>query len=121
MEDKEIKFWLTVDKIPPYVNKIGMDWDKIKSDYLERQKQLERAEIKAIKEKYDEVIDKMTKSEVETFIEEGELPEKLLKLIDEDTNSNNFLAKGYDVVIGNIFDIIDKQWDIETEDGYQIA
>lgn len=121
MEDKEIKFWLTVNKIPPYVNEIGMDWEQIKADYLERQKQLERAEIKEIKEKYDEVIDKMTKAEVEAFIDEGELPEKLLKLIDEDANSNNFLAKGYDVVIGNIFDIIDKQLDIETEDGYQTA
>jgi hypothetical protein len=49
------------------------------------------------------------------------LPEKLLKLIDEDTNSNNFFAKGYNVVIGNIFDIIDKPLDIATEDGYQIA
>lgn len=121
MEDKEIKFWLTVDKIPPYVSEIGMDWEQIKSDYLERMKQLERAEIKAIKEKYDEVIEKMTNAEVYKFIDEGELPEKLLKLIDEDTNSNNFFAKGYNVVIGNIFDIIDKPLDIATEDGYQIA
>lgn len=111
MEDKEIRFWLSVDKIPPYVNEIGMNWEEIKNDYLERQKELERKEIKEIKDKYDEIIDKMSKNDVDNFIEEGILPDKLLKIVDEDVNSNNFLAKNYNVVIGNIFDIIDKNFD----------
>ena len=117
MEDKEIKFWLTIDKKPPYVDEIGMDWEQIKSDYLERMKQLERAEIKIIKDKYDKIIDGLTRSEVEAFAEEGKLPDKLLKIIDEDIETTNFLAKGYDVVIGSVFDIYDKTFEDNGEEG----
>ena len=35
MEDKEIEFWLRVDKIPNNIEDMNMDWDKVKSDYLE--------------------------------------------------------------------------------------
>ena len=116
MEDKEIRFWTNVNKVPPFVEEIGMNWEEIKTDYFERQKQLERKEIKEIKEKYDAIIEKMTTSEVKKFLEEGILPDKLLAIIDEDTKSNNFLAKGYDVVVGNIRDIIDKYTEEDEED-----
>ncbi len=115
MEDKEIRFWTNVNKVPPFIEEIGMNWEEIKTDYFERQKQLERKEIKEIKEKYDSIIEKMTVSEVKKFLEEGVLPDKLLAIIDEDTKSNNFLAKGYDVVVGNIRDIIDKYTEDEED------
>lgn len=110
MEDKEIRFWTSVDKTPPYVEEIGMNWPKIKTEYLERQKVLEQEGIKEEVALYKQIIDSLSESDRDNFIEEGELPDKLLDIVDEDINSNNFVSKKYNVVLGNIFDIVDKEF-----------
>jgi hypothetical protein len=116
MEDKEIKFWTTVDKIPPYAKEIGMDWGKIKVDYFERQKQLEKEEIQLELTMYNNAINQLTESEVDEFIEDGVIPDRILAIVDEDTDSNNFVSKKYNVVIGNIFDIIDHDFTVNAEE-----
>ena len=116
MEDKEISFWVRVDKKPPYTEECGMDWEEIKQDYLERMKALEKKEIKEEVQKYNEIIDKLTQADVDKLIEEGIIPDAILKFADEDIDSNNFVSRKYGVVIGNIFDIIDKSFDTETDD-----
>lgn len=116
MEDKEIKFWTTVNKVPPYVDEIGMDWEKIKADYFERQKQLEKEEIQTELSMYNKAIEQLTETEVEEFIEEGIIPDRILAIVDEDTDSNNFVSKKYNVILGNIFDIIDHEFIPNTEE-----
>ena len=116
MEDKEIKFWLLVDKEPPYTKECGMDWEEIKKDYLERMKVLEQEEIKKDVEAYNKAIDALTESDVNAFLEDGVTPESILAVVDEDANSNNFISKKHNVVIGNIFDIIDKVFDKNEDD-----
>lgn len=116
MEDKEISFWVRVDKKPPYTEECGMDWEEIKQDYLERMKALEKKEIKEEVQKYNEIIDKLTQADVDKLIEDGIIPDAILKFADEDIDSNNFVSRKYGVVIGNIFDIIDKSFDTETDD-----
>ena len=110
MEDKEIKFWLSVDKKPPYINECNMDWESIKNEYILRQKELEKEEIQEEVRKYNNIIDKITPSEVEDFINDGIIPLSILSFLDEDVHSMNFVSKKYGVVIGNIFDIIDKEF-----------
>ena len=51
-------------------------------------------------------------------MEEGELPSSLLKIVEEDVNSNNFISKKWKVAIGSIFDIIDKDFDKISEEKY---
>jgi len=116
MEDKEIKFWLLVDKEPPYTKECGMDWEEIKKDYIERMKVLEQEEIKKDVEAYNKAIDALTESDVNAFLEDGVTPESILAVVDEDANSNNFISKKHNVVIGNIFDIIDKVFDKNEDD-----
>lgn len=111
MDDKEIRFWVSVNKRPPYVDEIGMDWEKIKSDYIERQKELEKKEISEEVKEYDKVIDSLTRNEVDSFINEGIIPDRLSKIIEIDTDSNNFMSRKYNVAIGNIFDVVDKEFD----------
>ena len=65
---------------------------------------------------YNKAIDELTESEVDNFLEDGIVPDRILKIVDEDTDSNNFVSKKYGVVIGNIFDIIDKDFTIEKDD-----
>lgn len=116
MEDKEIKFWLSVNKTPPYVKECGMDWDEIVADYNERMKQLEKEEIQLELSLYNRAIDDLTEADVDDFVENGVVPDKILKIVDEDVNSNNFVSKKYGVVIGTIFDIIDKDFNIEKNE-----
>ena len=113
MEDKEIKFWLKVNKKPPYIDECNMNWDNIKEDYLLRQKELEREEIQEEIQKYNQIIENITSSEVEDFINDGIVPMKILSFLEEDVHSMNFISKKYGVVIGSIFDIIDKDFNNE--------
>ena len=110
IEDKEIKFWIENNKVPPYTKECGMDWEKIKQDYLNRQEELKKEGIREEKALYDEIIRKITKDDVEKVLEDGLLPDKLLSIIDEDVNDGNFISKKYKIKIGNIYDIVEKDF-----------
>lgn len=116
IEDKEISFWIKSDKTPPYVKECNMDWEKIKQNYINEQEKLKEENIKEEVENYKKIIENLTKTELESFINEGVLPEKLLKIVDEDVNSNAFLSRKYKIKIGSIFDIIDKYEEIINEE-----
>ena len=110
IEDKEIKFWIENNKVPPYTKECGMDWEKIKQDYLNRQEELKKEGIREEKALYDEIIRKITKDDVDKVLEDGLLPDKLLSIIDEDINDGNFISKKYKIKIGNIYDIVEKDF-----------
>lgn len=110
IEDKEIKFWIENNKVPPYTKECGMDWEKIKQDYLNRQEELKKEGIREEKALYDEIIRKITKDDVDKVLEDGLLPDKLLSIIDEDVNDGNFISKKYKIKIGNIYDIVEKDF-----------
>ena len=65
---------------------------------------------------YNKAIEDLTQSEIDDFIDEGIVPERILRIVDEDVNTNNFVSKKYDVIIGNIFDIIDHEVVIKDDD-----
>lgn len=115
IEDKEIKFWIENNKVPPYTKECGMDWEKIKQNYLDRQKELEKDGIREEKEFYDNCIASLKREDVDKVLEEGVLPEKLLRLIDENINNGDFVSKKYKVKIGSIFDIVDKDFTKNNE------
>ena len=117
MEDKEIKFWLSIDKVPTYIEFIdGMDWDEIKENYLKRQEELKQDGIREEIELYNSIIDKLKQSDVDEMIEDGILPEKLLPLIDENFQTGVFKSKKWGIQLGTIYDIIDKDFTENNED-----
>lgn len=116
MEDKEISFWIRVNKKPPYTEECGMNWDEIKQDYTERMEALKQEGIRDEVDKYNALINELKQTDVDKFIEDGIIPDSILKLVDEDNDTNNFVSRKYGVVIGNIFDIIDKNFDKESDD-----
>ena len=101
-----------------YIESIdGMDWEKIKNDYLERQEQLKQDGIREEIELYNDIISKLKQSDVTELIEDGILPEKLLPLIDENFQTGVFLSKKWGIQLGTIYDIIDKDFnDMENEE-----
>ena len=116
IEDKEIKFWLSVNKIPPYVQECGINWEETVDKYKEHQRQLETESVKAELEQYNRLIELLTESDVEKFNETGELPDKLMKLIEPDIATYDFKSKKYGVILGSMFDIIDKDFTNESKE-----
>ena len=110
MEDKEIRFWLNNDLIPPFIEECGMGtWDEIKNGYLERMANEKELGIDKDKEEYMKAINNLSRDEIIEFCEDGEMPSVISKIIDVDPVSGNFVSKKYpDVKIGSIDDILDR-------------
>ena len=116
MEDKEIRFWLSIDKVPTYIEYIdGMDWEKIKEEYLSRQEEMKQDGIKQEIEQYNKIIENLTQNDVTELVEDGILPEKLLSIIDENFQTGTFKSKKWGIKLGTIYDIIDKDFN-KTEE-----
>lgn len=116
MEDKEIRFWLSIGKVPTYIESIdGMDWEKIKEEYLSRQEEMKQDGIKQEIEQYNKIIENLTQNDVTELVEDGILPEKLLSIIDENFQTGIFKSKKWGIKLGTIYDIIDKDFN-KTEE-----
>ncbi len=108
MEDKEIKFW---KKHPeweiPFIKECGMDWNKILADYDARKAREKELGIEAVREAFDNFLNKITIDEFEKM-EEGELPSSLSNIVDIDPMTGNFVSKEYpDITIGTVYDVYD--------------
>lgn len=80
-ERKEVEYWASLDKIPPFVKECNIDWDETVAK-LKETKDKERTELfQSLNTKYLQIIASLTKEEVETFDEECEIPSKLLDLM----------------------------------------
>lgn len=109
MEDKEIVFWMNHPEFEiPYIKECGMDWEKILDDYKERKEREKQLGIDKVREIFETEIKKMDEDDIEKF-SEGILPKKLEKIIMLDPKTFNFVSKEHpDIVIGTIYDILEK-------------
>ena len=81
LERKEIEYWLSVDTIPPFIKECNMNWEKIKSDYLEIKKQEDNTIFIEENNKYLDALSKLTKEEITDFEENANIPSSLLKIV----------------------------------------
>lgn len=77
----EIEYWIKVNEIPPFVDEIGMDWNKIVSDYNELIKKEQDIRFIELNQKYYDIITHLTEEEVDNFMEDFTIPSKLLQLV----------------------------------------
>ena len=115
MEDKEIKFWLSVDKEPPFLEEIGMDWDSVTEDYKQRMEVAKEEGVANELEKYDKIINSLTAKQVDDFNNEGSVPTQLTSFLDIDVPKMKFKSKKYGVVIGSLYDICDRNIESSNE------
>ena len=119
MEDKEIKFWTTYNLVPPFIEECGMGkWEDIVSDYNERKIKERELGIDKDRETYEKIISELNSDDIDSFIEDGEIPKSILKIVDLNPTTMEFVSKQYnDVVIGSIYDILDvSENKVETDD-----
>ena len=109
MEDKEIKFWAKYDLVPPFIEECGMGkWEDIVNDYHERMKREKDLGVDKEREVYNKILSELTSDEINEFIEEGTIPKDILKIVDLNPTTMEFVSKRYnDIVIGTIYDISD--------------
>ena len=108
MEDKEIRFWMAHPEWEiPYLKECGMDWEKIKSDYIERTEKERQLGIDKIRQAFNEAVLNITPEEYDK-IEDGKLPPAIDKIAVIDPLTFNFMSKDYpDVILGTIYDVME--------------
>jgi hypothetical protein len=119
MEDKEIKFWTKYGLTTPFIEECGMgSWDDIVNDYNERMKKERDLGIDKDREAYEKSLSSLTREDIDEFLEEGKVPGDILKIVDLNPSTMEFVSKQYnDVVIGSIYDIMDlSDVELETEE-----
>ena len=86
-------------------------WEYIKNDYFERMAEEKRLGIDNEKNMFQDIILGMTSSDVDAFIEEGELPSEIYNIADIDPNTGNFMSKRYpEISIGKLSDVLELQY-----------
>ena len=108
MEDKEIKFWLRHPEWEiPFLKECNMDWEKIKSDYVERVEKEKQLGVDKIREQFDSIINNLKPEDLDE-IEDGVLPSAIEKLVVLDPKTSRLMSKEFDdVVIATIYDLFD--------------
>ena len=62
-------------------------------------------------DKFNEIINKLEKDDVDKFIEDGNFPKGLLEFLTFDNETLEFISKEHNISIGTIYDIIDKDFE----------
>lgn len=81
MDRREIEFWIRNNKIPPFYEEIGMDWEGIKEKYRNDMIAEDNELYKTLNEQYISIIETLTKKEVEEMYETAEIPQRLRNLV----------------------------------------
>lgn len=80
MEDREIKFWISVNKIPNFMEE--SDWVVLSNDYLERMRIAKEEGIKEEKREVLNILKRMETSDYHRMINYNKLPLKLEAIVE---------------------------------------
>ncbi len=104
MEDKEIKFWSKVDKVPN--NMEEDEWIIIRDDYFERQRIAKEEGIQHEKELMENYIKTLEINEIKLIDEKGVLPINILILSDlSDDSEFNLVSRKWGEILCNLDDV----------------
>jgi DNA polymerase elongation subunit (family B) len=96
MEDREIKFWLSVNKLPNFMSE--EDWKSISDDYIERMKIAKEEGVKSEKKELLTLFKKLEVKDYKRIRNYGKLPLVIDNLIDLD-NDNNLVSKKWGEIL----------------------
>jgi DNA polymerase elongation subunit (family B) len=108
-EDKEIKFWLSVNKTPPFVEELGWDWNAITNDYKQRMDEINRIGASEELSRYNEIVSKVKLDDIKEACENDSISSadfvKELEVFTYRDSEQNFISKQYNVKLGNLSDL----------------
>lgn len=103
MEDKEIKFWTKVNKLPNNITK--EEWDLIVLDYHERMRIAKEEGVKYEIEKLDTIFKHLEISDYNTLLTEGIIPIDVLIICNVDEDTKMFMSRKWDEPLYHVKDI----------------
>ena len=121
MEDKEIKFWDKVNKLPNYITQ--SEWDVIRADYHER---LIRARIDGIqheKDILDAIFKRLEVRDIKLVITHGELPIDVFVTADvaADNIGAYFVSRKWGVELARFDDVFKYEKEAIERDNFYIS
>jgi len=118
MEDKEIRFWDSVNKIPN--NMEEDEWEAIRKDYHIRRELNMKNDIQLALKQFDNIIKRFELPFYEWFKYNLELPDELNSFLLFDDETEEFILKKWDTPIATLLDMF-KYYDeaIERDEFYQ--
>lgn len=127
MEDKEIEFWIRVNKIPNNLEELSMDWKQIQEDYRERERIRRIEGIKFEKSKTLEIIKRLEFDEIQKMKKSTKIPKALENMAeftvhdDENGKPNIFVkSKEWEIDLCCVTDILKYEpWAAQRQKWYQ--
>ncbi len=119
MEDKEIKFWVKVDKIPNYME--PEEWDRIKLDYEERMVKAKEEGLKNEKLLMDEYIKRLEIADLNLILEKSIVPTNIFILADvltDDQGDAWFISRKWGELLCPITDLLKYEDEAIQRDAY---
>jgi hypothetical protein len=120
MEDKEIKFWDKVDKLPNYMEQ--EEWDAIRADYHVRMAIAKAEGIAHEKSYLDDIFKHLEVAQLNAVVKLGEMPVEVFIIADISTDgSGNLISRKWNEPLCHIEDIFKYEKDaIERDKYYQL-
>ena len=117
MEDKEIKFWDKVNKVPNYMEE--EEWERIRADYHERMIIAKIEGVASEKDKLDNIFKLLELKALNNVVTKGELPADVFILADISTDgSGNLVSRKWGEVLCHIEDIFKYEKEAIARDNY---
>jgi DNA polymerase elongation subunit (family B)/predicted transcriptional regulator len=118
MEDKEIKFWDRVNKIPNNVEELGMNWEEIRLDWIERMRIAKIEGVKFEQAKLDDIFRHMEKIDLIHLRENGLFPSDALVISQVDYDARVYVSRIWKVALCSIDESFKYQDEAIARDEY---
>lgn len=117
MEDKEIKFWDKVNKVPNYME--VEEWERIRADYHVRMAIAKAEGIASEKDKLDNIFKLLEVKQLNDVVTKGELPLDVFIIADIATDgSGNLISRKWGEELCHIEDIFKYEKEAIARDNY---
>jgi len=116
MEDKEIRFWDSVNKIPN--NMEEDEWEKIRADYHDRKLIEKQNGIQKEKELFDNITKKLELNFYKWFKDNFQLPEDLESFLYIDDETADLISIKWGEVVATIDDLLKYYDEAENRDNF---
>ena len=103
MEDKEIRFWDSVDKVPN--NMEDSEWIEIRADWKERMRLAKIEGIQQQKDTLDDIFKHLEVSDLDLVVSTGKLPIDAFIIADVSDDSTSLVSRKWNEVLCSINDI----------------
>jgi DNA polymerase elongation subunit (family B) len=105
MEDKEIRFWDSVNKLPN--NMEEEEWERVRTDYHERLAKMKADSIAKEKETFDIICKNLKQNDFQGMSETGMLVKELQELFSIDEETGYIVSNKWEVIISTIDKLFD--------------